>query len=582
MLDLNKACSALTIGVVLCLPLDALAPIASVLGLHLTLVELVLGAALCVCGVVVMRDRPTAREVRWTPMLAGLAAVCALMFGAALAAPPLGDTAKAAVDVRTVAMLAALRLSAVMALGVALAVSRSFATTAASPLVVAAVGSATLVAAVGWLEVVGAPELVEPWLAAFRAKASIADGGRRLTATFAHANLAAGYLAGGLGAAVALVSGGSRRRSAGAVAVVVALASGLALTGSRGGLVAAMLACVTVACVRRDGRTVAAVGLVLVAVIATIATRPSLQGRWGLHGDAPAYSARFIVPATMEMRPDERRAVSVSALNTGYLPWRATGTDRVGLLAHVFAEDPAVPPILAGDPLPLMTSVGPGNNAVVQAAITAPVQPGRYAVVWDLMHVGFADFSARGSPAGVTTLVVVGAARQPSVHGLEQDGPAVPHVRFDALAALRSARGAGAGPDASHRIGRGELWRIATAMISERPLLGWGLNTFRMRWPSRAPGFVADHRVHTNNVYLELAVGAGLLALLAGLFGLGFTARFLYRGARAGSTPATAALGAASAFAVHGLVDAPLFFYANVALPVILVSVAIGVSTSDA
>ena len=81
--------------------------------------------------------------------------------------------------------------------------------------------------------------------------------------------------------------------------------------------------------------------------------------------------------------------------------------------------------------------------------------------------------------------------------------------------------------------GRVELWRVATRMVAERPLLGVGLANYRVRSGEfvRAPGALRSvdliaskpHEVH--NTYLQLAAETGLPVVLAFVLVAGMAVR---------------------------------------------------------
>ena len=84
-----------------------------------------------------------------------------------------------------------------------------------------------------------------------------------------------------------------------------------------------------------------------------------------------------------------------------------------------------------------------------------------------------------------------------------------------------------------------------------------------------------DPRVHTNNLYLEIAVGAGLLGLFCWLYWLWSLVRLAWP-AR-GLAPVAGALASLTTFCVHGLVDAPLLFYSSGGLLMVIAGLAVHV-----
>ena len=119
-------------------------------------------------------------------------------------------------------------------------------------------------------------------------------------------------------------------------------------------------------------------------------------------------------------------------------------------------------------------------------------------------------------------------------------------------------------PLAEARLGRITLWGIALGMIAERPITGFGPDNFRLLHGDWAGLPRSDARVHTNNMYLELLVGAGLVGALPLAWLLWRLALALVR-AWPRVTPEAwsvyVGLGAAvAAVLAHGLLDSFLTF----------------------
>jgi putative inorganic carbon (hco3(-)) transporter len=115
------------------------------------------------------------------------------------------------------------------------------------------------------------------------------------------------------------------------------------------------------------------------------------------------------------------------------------------------------------------------------------------------------------------------------------------------------------------------LWTAALRMLGERPWLGVGPDNFRLRYGPYVGLPQADRRVHTNNMYLELLVGGGLVAGAAMVW-LSWRALALLLAVMqqaAGDdigTIAAGAVAAVTAVALHGLVDSFLSFTATYAV----------------
>ena len=106
------------------------------------------------------------------------------------------------------------------------------------------------------------------------------------------------------------------------------------------------------------------------------------------------------------------------------------------------------------------------------------------------------------------------------------------------------------------------LWRAAGRLIAAHPILGVGPDNFRLTYAPDT-GARSDARIHSNNMYLEVLAGGGIVAAVAFAWLLWTAARMYAAGiARAdGSAAMATALAAAGiAMLVHGMVDAFLEF----------------------
>src|SRR5262249_11105044 len=137
--------------------------------------------------------------------------------------------------------------------------------------------------------------------------------------------------------------------------------------------------------------------------------------------------------------------------------------------------------------------VGPGDSATVHALVRAPRYPGRYQIEWDLVQEGRLWFSTeQGAPDSTMSMATVSgpAASGPPPPTLPRPGQAV-------------------------RPGRFVLWRAAARMVAAHPLTGVGPDNFRLLYGGYAGLVGADPRTHTNNMYLEVLVGGGIVAFAA-------------------------------------------------------------------
>ena len=161
-----------------------------------------------------------------------------------------------------------------------------------------------------------------------------------------------------------------------------------------------------------------------------------------------------------------------------------------------------------------------------------------YLLDWDLTQEGLGWFSKSG--------VVPGVVEVQLEHGITPwlgNGDVSRWTRRNAEA-----------PAIGSNVSRFTLWNAAAAIIRERPVLGIGLDNFRLVYGSRL-GFTRwDTNIRTNNLYLEILAGAGIVGLLS------FAAMVVLSRWQWNAPSAAIAI-----FLVHGLVDVflmttPIYF----------------------
>jgi O-antigen ligase len=106
------------------------------------------------------------------------------------------------------------------------------------------------------------------------------------------------------------------------------------------------------------------------------------------------------------------------------------------------------------------------------------------------------------------------------------------------------------------------LWSTAVKQFLDRPLLGIGLDNFRLTYGKVLGWQIWNNSIHTNNWYVETIVSVGLLGSLP-FFGwlalLGLDALKQIRTSRINLWQ-LALIGSLSAFLIHGLLDYFLLF----------------------
>lgn len=521
--------------------------------LTLTNVELLLLGALGLWALVLVRERQAPDLPAW--LLIGAAA----LLGALLLSAVLAEAGRAG------ALKFALRQAqgALLALCLADTLRRGAGAALYAGALLAGAGASAALGLVEMSEAPAALALLDP----FKAEATYMGGLLRLSGTFSYANTAAQYFEAVLPLAVlAAVGLGAARRpwpmAAGAALAALLLLATL-LTYSRAALAvaAALLALSPLVARRAFGAAAARRALALCAGLAAVglalaAASPTFRLRVSEPEVARWYGARYAPSAVGPLAPNELREVPVAVENSGRLAWRPDGPRPVRLAYHWLDARTGAVVRYEGRRTPLPHPVAPGETVTLTATVQAPARPGRYVLAWDMVReqTGRGWFSQMGVPPARVAVEVAGApapAPPPSA-----DPPQAPR----AIAPIP-------GPP-----GRRELWGAAIAMWRERPIVGVGPDVFRHTYGPRLGLQVWDDRVHTNNLYLELLAGAGVVGLLAFLALAGATLRAGWGGLAAPPRPpaetallAGALLGVA-AFLGHGLLDVFLAFTPTYAL----------------
>lgn len=401
--------------------------------------------------------------------------------------------------------------------------------------------------------------VVEPLLSHFRVKATLAGALRRLTGPFEQANITAGFLALALPMSIALVwpEGSRARMTQGAApnkerSAVVAwpwlLATTLLLwallgTYSRGALLASglSLGLALAVIVRRRWRrretsinrvTVIVAGFLLSVSLIRLGVDSALRHRLGLPPQGPqiAWTATIAETASAEDKTPARTTLKIH--NTGWLTWRPGGTDPMRIHAIARAEDGR---IVSEERTALPGHVAPGETLTINVA--RPTSAAVASVRWRLEQHGRRSFDA--SPPAVQRLSETTTQPWPT------DG-------------LVGGNGGNERPIAR----RADLWPVAARRFLTRPIVGWGADTFRLRWPQDRPNLRPDYRVHANSLWLELLADLGLLGFVAFAGGLLWA---MTRGLRGGPLAVGAAL-ALITWAMHGGADSLLYFHGPAAL----------------
>jgi O-Antigen ligase len=298
----------------------------------------------------------------------------------------------------------------------------------------------------------------------------------------------------------------------------------------------------------RAGRTMLwACGGLLALGLGLFAAVPALRLRLSEPDVARWYSAAYRAEPLGPLAPRALVSVPITVENRGLATWSHNGARPFRLSYHWLASDQRMVRF-EGRRTALPQAVAPGEQITLMAVVQAPDAPGDYLLAWDMVreNMGGGWFSQFGTPPARVAVAVRGQAAPAAAAAPPAEPPSTPRT----LASIPPP------PD------RRALWAAAIELWRERPLLGIGPDVFRHIYGPRIGLASFDDRVHTNNLYLELLTGAGLLGLAS--FGL-LIGQALWRGiwalwqGRAHLLSAAAVLGLA-AFLIHGMLDVFLAF----------------------
>jgi hypothetical protein len=429
--------------------------------------------------------------------------------------------------------------------------------------------SGTIVAILAILESLRVAVVLEG-LKAFRPDISVVGAQLRAGGSLQYPTIASMYLeivfAFGLGLLLADIE--DRRRAAIGVGVALLLiAEAIILTFTRAGLVAILASVALVAWWRLrqpNSRTPVRVllALAMLVVVQFAGSRPA-QNLWlrlTTEGQTGWYRSAIRAPAELSLAPGELRGIPVHITNTGRLGWDSTASPPFYLSYHWLDEDGARVVSYDGARTAFDHPIAPAASADLLASVRAPNRVGRYRLAWDVVQEGQLWFSTEvGSVTTYSSAVVSG----PALSAKQQTGALV-------TTAL---------PKHTDRPGRTVLWIAALRLLLAHPVLGVGPDNYRLLYGPAAGLRDADTRVHSNNMYIEVLVGCGLLGALAFawlIWRLGITTARVVRLPIAGlwSSPLLGAAAALVAIALHGFVDCFVAFtptYVTIALTLGLV-----------
>jgi hypothetical protein len=351
---------------------------------------------------------------------------------------------------------------------------------------------------------------------------------QRLSGSFEYPNTAAAYFA----MSLPIVWWSSLRTAVRAISTF-ALWCAIVLTFSKGALIAAAIVLLAR---RKSSVPILAIGAM--AYVLLLPVQPYLWERLrGPVAQNPIGAQYNVTWTRLDQQPATDDEVPLHIRNTGITTWHAGGWQSVALGTRWW--DPRSQKFLRVTPLitKLPHDVAPGETLDISTNIRTPEQPGRYILVLDLFSNNLKWFSQ----AGVIPLLLETNIRPSTPRSIGQADLTSLYARGHTPGALTAS------------VGRSSLWNAAVLMFRSHPF-GVGPDNFRLEYGKYLNASHWDTDVHSNNLYLELLTGSGVLGLAA--FGLMLAAK------RWDFHPPSLA---AAIFLVHGVVDyflmtTPLYF----------------------
>jgi hypothetical protein len=348
-------------------------------------------------------------------------------------------------------------------------------------------------------------QALDPLLACFKVAPTRVGGELRASATFQYATIAAAFFAMAIPLIVAAAAATMFRPAR-------LLASGIAALGAftiiftltRAAIVA-LLAIIILMLglgwrwprwrVLRTPASIALLGMVI--GLAFLLPTGNVLTRLATEDDRGWYDATYEVPSTLEITSGDQTSLVVHVHNTGQAVWHSGGPSPFRLGYRWLSADGQLELASSRTEFDLPREVRPGESIAMAVQLQAPWPAGEYRVAWSMLQHNILWFHHRGVREAETVTVVTSRGEEPA--------PASPTTvaapeDVDAMMPVLS---------------RSQLWRAAVAMVLERPLFGFGPDTFR-RLHGRYLGLSQwNQNIYANNLYLELLATTGIAGLAA-------------------------------------------------------------------
>lgn len=412
------------------------------------------------------------------------------------------------------------------------------------------------------------------WLEPFRILPTTVGPFMRLSASFEHANQAAIYLEVIWFLLVANFwqSVTARQRWLLVVLGIASLVVGQAvlMTYSRSAMVTTFLVCLLLAGGRwlaqekkEMSRWLGSAGILLLLILLNTWLDPIWNLRLRSEDDKSWYAAQFVVPEQLEGNAGTTISVPITLTNNGSLIWISAGENPI----HIGAS---WQPRNSQTELPdrprwqLPQPIRPGDQIQQIIPLALPPISGEYELRWDMVQENitwFSDKTGQTTTSHVTITSSLTSANPPATPAPESSLPStetfVPITTRPAIP------------------GRTLLWQAAAQQFFEHPLLGIGLDNFRLTYGRYLQMPTWNTTIHTNNWYIETLVSTGLLGTLPFLFWLLLLYKQLWT--TLSHTPwnhwQIAAAAGLLVYAIHGFLDYFLMFNPTALLFWILVGI---------
>lgn len=441
--------------------------------------------------------------------------------------------------------------------------------------IVAASFAGTIVGALAVLEYLAVGPVFQ-WLHVFRVNVAHVGAQIRAGGPFQYPTIASMYLeiAFALTFGLLLMAIDAGRDSAGRarvgviatlVAVLLLMSEAIMLTFTRSGLITMATSLAIVAALRlqqrgfdRGAKAIAGVASLIVIQLASSRSIDALRLRMTTEGQQAWYYATVDAPSRFTIPAGGTITMPVTLTNSGLSAWDPNAVNRFRLSYHWLLRDEDKVMSWEGLRTDFPAPVQPGESVRLEARVSAPQQPGEYRLLWDIEQEDRLWFSTEPDSDLFFSRATV-------------SGLATGSIDISQLKTL---------PQRAVRPGRWLLWRAAARMFVAHPVTGVGPDNYRLHYGPYAGLANFDPRMHSNNMYLEVLVGGGVLGGLAfAWLCWGAMKRFVGAVRRAAepqmATAASAILAAGAAIAVHGVADSFLSFTGTYILIAITLGLAV-------